>query len=169
MTTKKAYIKPKFEYWPAAELDAIQAQMSGGGGGTGFYYVWDSEPEIWDSSSVLDSVVITTVVAVVVFIATKNANLSWQVGGLAAGAVASAIVALNLDVVYYRNYGYLLRAFHVNPAVAGFVAGEARVTEYFADENHSFSLDTPTMYTNVSSDAQYRLIDCPGYELINSL
>ena len=35
MNEQKIYITPKFDYWPAEELDKIEARMSGGGGSVG--------------------------------------------------------------------------------------------------------------------------------------
>lgn len=114
---KLPYEKPGLQHWPAADLDAIEAAMSGGGRsgtGFGFYYVWDQEPCVSDTASVsLAGLVASVIVGIIVAAATKNGAAARVFAGVVAEQVANAIINAGIETVYYRSYEYLLRALHM--------------------------------------------------------
>jgi hypothetical protein len=105
MSGKKLYSKPEFKYWSAAELDTIQAQMSGGGGGGGggLRLKWDDKWII--SGSEGDFPLVVGVVAeVIALIASKNLPFSHKVGGVVTTTIANWFISRSFTVIYYIRY-----------------------------------------------------------------
>lgn len=167
---KLPYEKPHFDWWTSSELDAIEATMSGGGGGsgsTGFTYAWDTTPIITETDSDIASLAVSIATGIIVAVITKNGSLTKAIAGSVASAVASYLISKGISVVYYRSYCYLLRGQPKNPNTGvGFVAGEVVVTKCYDDQARRNLVSGPSMYSNISSNLAYMETSCPGYQLL---
>ncbi len=165
------YEKPGLRYWLAEDLDAIEATMSGGGSsgtGFGFYYEWDQEPNVAETTSVsLVGLAASVVVGIIVAAATKNGTVARAMAGIVAEQAANAIINAGIETVYYRSYEYLLRAFPYNQSMGvGYVCGQVVVTEYYEDRLRLVPISSPTAYTNISTEVSYMESSCPAWELL---
>lgn len=170
-SAKLPYDKPSLKYWLANDLDAMEATMSGGGTsgvGFGFYYEWDQEPSVSETTSVsLVGLAASVVVGIIVAAATKNGTATRMMAGIAAEQVANAIINANIEVTYYRTYEYLLRAFPYNQSMGvGYVCGRVVVTEYYEDRLRLVPISSPTAYTNISAEVSYMESSCPAWDLL---
>lgn len=160
----RSYEKPAIEHWSAAELDSIEASMSGGGGGGGTLNLkWD---DYWvDSGSEGDySLEISLLSALIAAIACKGLEFGQQLIGASVSAVASWLISNSIPVFYYtRKVQHLY--LYSGTAMGGYavwdLVGSAVQAEYYGDADHNryagrveFN-DVPSMFSYMLSSLRW--------------
>jgi hypothetical protein len=164
MTSKLTYEKPELSFWTAEELDAIEATMSGGGGGgTGYRLRWQDKWFI-DGSEGDYSLEIGIVAGVVTVIATKNLPFSAQVGAAVASAIAVWFVSRGFPIIYFKRYIQHLHMY-VGTTGGGYevwdLVGTAVRTEYYGNPDFTsfagaIEFDTvPSMFSYMLSSLRW--------------
>ena len=132
------YEKPVISYWPAEELNGIEAKMSGGGGG-GVRLKW-ADNWVYSGSEGDYSLEIGIVATLVAAIATKNLTFSYQVGAGVAANIAGWFVSKSLPIIYYTQrvqHLYIYAGTMVGGYEAWDLVGSAVRAEYYGDASRS--------------------------------
>lgn len=152
------YEKPEIEYWPAQELDAIVATMSGGSGGSGIRLKWDDN---WvDSGSENGyALAISAVTTMLCTILTRNLATGEQVAASLVSSIAADIVSAGFATTYYTRriqHLYMYAGYSAAGVDIWDLVGSAVKADYFSDSSHN-NLIGSAEWNNVPSAFSYAL------------
>lgn len=164
---ERTYEKPKVTYWPAEELDAIEATMSGGGGGGGVGMRVGTAPEPYQwfqqgihySSTAID--LNNRILAIEIITAIVSLGLNGYVS--AAISVANAIfytcLSNNVDTLYYKSTLFELSrnaCWHTSASPIWDYVGMASYDLFYADSAHTIFIEE-TLNSDLNDSESYLL------------